>query len=60
MSFGVVFEREYKPLMEMLKLPELANDARLQSTQDRFNNRTLIDAPIRAAIAKLTTDELVQ
>ncbi len=57
-SFGVVFEREYKPLMEMLKLPELANDARLQSTQDRFNNRKLIDAPIRAAIAKLTTDHL--
>jgi crotonobetainyl-CoA:carnitine CoA-transferase CaiB-like acyl-CoA transferase len=56
-SFGVVFEREYKPLMELLKLPELANDARLQSTQDRFKNRVLIDEPMRAAIAKLTTDE---
>lgn len=56
-SVGVVFEREYKPFMEMLKLPELANDARLNSTQARFEHRHLIDAPIRAAIAKLTTDE---
>ena len=57
-SFGTVFEREYKPLMNMLHLPELANDKRLQSTLDRFNNCALIDAPMRAAIAELTTDEL--
>lgn len=57
-SFGVVFEREYKPLMEMLKLPELANDPELQSTHDRFKNRARIDAPIREAIAAKTTEEL--
>ncbi len=55
-SVGTVFEREYKPFMEMLNLPELANDPRLQSTQDRFEHRELIEEPIRAAIAKLTTD----
>jgi len=56
-SVGTVFEREYKPFMEMLNLPELANDPRLQSTAGRFANRELIDEPIRTAIAKLTTDE---
>lgn len=55
-SVGVVFEREYKPFMEMLGLHGLANDARLTSTQARFEHRHLIDEPIRAAIAKLTTD----
>ena len=55
-SAGVVFEREFKPFMEMLGLSELANDSRLTSTQARFEHRHLIDEPIRAAIAKLTTD----
>lgn len=56
-SVGVVFEREYKPFMEMLQLPGLANDARLNSTQARFEHRNLIEEPIRAAIARMTTDE---
>ncbi len=56
-STSVVFEREYKPFMEMLKLPELASDTRLQSIQGRFEHRHLLDEPIRTAIAKFTTDE---
>ena len=63
-SVGTVFEREYKPFMEMLGLPELADDARLTSTKDRFEHRHLIDEPIRTAIAKYTTaafcEELVK
>ena len=59
-SVGTVFEREYKPFMEMLKLPDLANDPRLTSTKDRFENRHLIDEPIQSAIAEYTTDDICE
>ncbi|HAK64174.1 MAG: CaiB/BaiF CoA transferase family protein [Pseudomonadota bacterium] len=56
-STGVLFDREFKPFMEMLNLPELGGDQRLSTTKGRFEHRQLIEGPIRDAVAKLTTDE---
>lgn len=55
---GVVFGREYIPFMEMLGLKELAHDERLQTPKGRYDNRILIDGPIKEAAAKFTTEEL--
>ncbi len=54
--FGVLYEREYKPLMEMLGLHELANDPRFETVKGRLAHRDLLDGPIQKAIAKFTTD----
>lgn len=56
-STGVLFDREFKPFMEMLNLPELGGDQRLSTTKGRFEHRQLIEGPIRDAVAKLTTEE---
>ena len=59
-QLSVLFEREFKPFMEMLGLGELAEDDKLQSAVSRYENRHLIDEPIQRAIAGFTADALCQ
>ncbi|MBV1878279.1 MAG: CoA transferase [Pseudomonadales bacterium] len=53
----VLFDREYKPFMQMLGLDELAAMAGMETTLQRFEHRKLIDQPIAAAVAKMSCDE---
>ena len=57
---GVLYDREFKPFMEVLGLSELAEDSRLETAASRFENRELIDQPIEAAILKFDTASLCE
>lgn len=57
-QFSVMKDAEFKPFMKMLGLAELGNDERLQTAEDRYKHRGLIDQPINDAVKKLTVDEL--
>ncbi|HBC53114.1 MAG TPA: CoA transferase [Alphaproteobacteria bacterium] len=55
---GVLFDREFKPFMEMLGIGDIADDERLTTGLLRYQNRQLIDEPIRKAVANFKADDL--
>ena len=59
-QLSVLFDREFKPFMEMLGLDEMAEDARLATGALRYENRHLIEQPIKDVIAKFNTADLCE
>ncbi|MBV1907583.1 MAG: CoA transferase [Pseudomonadales bacterium] len=57
---SVLFDREYKPFMNMLGLVELAAVPGMETGSSRFKKRTLIDEPISQAISHMRTDDLCE
>lgn len=59
-QLSVLFEREFKPFMDMLGLGDLAEDERLNGVVSRYEHRHLIDQPIKDIVARYTTAELCE
>ncbi len=57
-QLSVLFDREFKPFMNMLGLSEFADDTRLATGPLRYENRHLIEQPIKDVIAKYSTADL--
>ena len=59
-QISVLFDREFRPFMEMLGLGNIGDDARLTTAALRYENRQLFDQPVKEAIAKFNTDDLCE
>lgn len=59
-QLSVLFDREFKPFMQMLGLGEIAEDECLQTSVSRYENRHLIDQPIKDVIARFSTGDLCE
>ncbi|MBV1906005.1 MAG: CoA transferase [Pseudomonadales bacterium] len=54
---GVLFDREFKPFMEALGLGSLCDLPDMETADQRYRNRELIDTPIKNAMQDLSMEQ---